>query len=72
MNTLTAQAPAGADELEHLVDQLTAAGWLTNTCFTGHLADRVLHLSCPLPASGPTRPGEPVTVSPELPRSPAG
>jgi hypothetical protein len=58
VNTLTAQAPAGADELEHLVDQLTAGDWLTDahltdTRLTGHLTDRVLPLSCPLPASGP-------------------
>ncbi|MFJ2263668.1 hypothetical protein ACIOKD_36150 [Streptomyces sp. NPDC087844] len=62
LNALTAWVPVDTGELKHLVDQLTAADWLadaqlTETHLTGQLTDRVLPLSCPLPASG-TRPFE--------------
>jgi hypothetical protein len=62
LSALTAWVPVDAGELEQLVDQLTAADWLTeahltDTRLTGQLTDRVLPLSCPLPASG-TRPSE--------------
>ncbi|MFJ3176559.1 hypothetical protein ACIPJK_38175 [Streptomyces roseus] len=54
LNALAALVPAGADELERLVDQLTAADWLTDaaltdTHLTGQLTERVLPLTCPLP-----------------------
>lgn len=57
LNTLAAWVPVGSDELQHMLDQLTAADWLTyahltDSCLTGRLTDRVLPLSCPLPASG--------------------
>ncbi|RPK56099.1 hypothetical protein [Streptomyces sp. ADI95-17] len=62
LNALTAWVPVDASELEHLVDQLTTADWLTkahltDTRLTGQLTDRVLPLSCPLRASG-SRPSE--------------
>ncbi|MFF1649853.1 hypothetical protein [Streptomyces sp. NPDC058240] len=46
--------PAGPGELQHLVDQLTAADWLTeaavtDTHLTGRLTERILPLTCPLP-----------------------
>ncbi|MDX3538663.1 hypothetical protein PV721_30840, partial [Streptomyces sp. MB09-01] len=55
LNTLAALVPAGAGELECLADQLTAADWLTDaaltdTHLTGQLTERVLPLTCPLPA----------------------
>ncbi|MFJ2736148.1 hypothetical protein [Streptomyces sp. NPDC087317] len=62
LNVLTAWVPVDAGELKHLVDQLTAADWLTDvrltdTHLTGQLTDRVLPLSCPLRAPG-THPSE--------------
>jgi hypothetical protein len=53
LNALTAWAPVDSGELQHLVDQLTAADWLTNTALTdaqltGQLTERVLPLTCPL------------------------
>ncbi|MEJ8632300.1 hypothetical protein [Streptomyces sp. MS2.AVA.5] len=62
LNSLTAWVPVDASELQHLVDQLTAADWLidarlTETRLTGQLTDRVLPLNCPLQASDP-RPSE--------------
>ncbi|MFD9534700.1 hypothetical protein [Streptomyces sp. NPDC060010] len=58
LDTLAALVPAGAGELERLVDQLTAADWLTDatltdTQLTGQLTERVLPLTCPLPAPAP-------------------
>ncbi|WP_307839535.1 hypothetical protein [Streptomyces sp. MBT49] len=52
-------APAGvpidSGGLQHLVDQLTAADWLTDAALTdaqlnGQLSERVLPLACPLQA----------------------
>ncbi|MEU0896843.1 hypothetical protein [Streptomyces massasporeus] len=62
LNALTAWVPVDTGELKHLVDQLTAADWLTDAHLTdarltGQLTDRVLPLSCPLQASG-ARPSE--------------
>ncbi|MEV6682707.1 hypothetical protein AB0N09_38460 [Streptomyces erythrochromogenes] len=70
LNTLAARVPVDSIELKHLVDQLTAADWLTaaaltNTHLTGQLTERVLPLTCPLGASDPAQPSESVTVSPE-------
>lgn len=53
LNALAAWVPVGPGELKHLVDQLTAADWLTDaaltdTRFTGQLTERVLPLTCPL------------------------
>ncbi|MGW2488852.1 hypothetical protein ACWCV9_16800 [Streptomyces sp. NPDC001606] len=50
---LTSWVPVGTGELRHLVDQLTAADWLTDaaltdTHLTGRLTERVLPLTCPL------------------------
>ncbi|GAB1339808.1 hypothetical protein ACE1SV_63980 [Streptomyces sp. E-15] len=50
---LTAWVPVDSGELEHLVDQLTQADWLTDatltdTHLTGQLTERVLPLTCPL------------------------
>lgn len=55
LNTVAAWAPADSSELQHLVDQLTAADWLTDTVLTdtrltGRLTERVLPLACPLRA----------------------
>ncbi|MFE9258525.1 hypothetical protein [Streptomyces sp. NPDC006879] len=55
LNTLAAQVPADAGELQHLGDQLTQADWLadaalTDTHLTGRLTERVLPLTCPLRA----------------------
>ncbi|MEW2302236.1 hypothetical protein AB0958_20045 [Streptomyces sp. NPDC006655] len=55
LNTLTAQAAVDVGELQHLVDQLTAADWLTDATLTddqltGQLTERVLPLTCPLQA----------------------
>ncbi|MFF3021015.1 hypothetical protein ACFVS6_42910, partial [Streptomyces sp. NPDC057939] len=56
LTTLAAMVPAGVGELERLVDQLTAADWLTDAALTdshltGQLTERVLTLACPLPAA---------------------
>ncbi|MFF9200927.1 hypothetical protein ACF1AE_03700 [Streptomyces sp. NPDC014986] len=53
LNDLTGQVPVDADELRSLIDQLTAADWLTDTAptdthLTGRLTERVLPLTCPL------------------------
>ncbi|MFH8894491.1 hypothetical protein [Streptomyces sp. NPDC017949] len=58
LKALAALVPAGAGELEYLVDQLTAADWLTDaaiteTHLTGQLTERVLPLASPLPATPP-------------------
>ncbi|MGA5442438.1 hypothetical protein ACPCKW_23375 [Streptomyces griseoincarnatus] len=55
LNALTAWAPVDSGELQHLVDQLTAADWLTDAALTdaqltGQLTERVLPLTCPLRA----------------------
>ncbi|MER6103728.1 hypothetical protein ABT115_15725 [Streptomyces sp. NPDC001832] len=55
LNAITAWVPAGPGELQHLVDQLTAADWLTDAALTdaqltGQLTERVLPLTCPLQA----------------------
>ncbi|MFJ3880784.1 hypothetical protein ACIPW5_25420 [Streptomyces sp. NPDC090077] len=73
-SALAALVPADTCELEHLVDQLTAADWLTDaaltyTHLTGQLTERVLPLSCPLSApppvlSGDTRMGSGTELSP--------
>ncbi|MFC8273810.1 hypothetical protein ACFUJR_15055 [Streptomyces sp. NPDC057271] len=54
LDTLAAWVPVGSGELEELVDQLTAADWLTDavltgTHLTGQVSERVLPLTCPLP-----------------------
>ncbi|MEU8434734.1 hypothetical protein AB0F18_17795 [Streptomyces sp. NPDC029216] len=54
LNALAAWVPADGGELKDLVDQLTAADWLTDaaltdTHLTGQLTERVLPLTCPLP-----------------------
>ncbi|MEV7416053.1 hypothetical protein [Streptomyces sp. NPDC089919] len=66
LDALATLVPADSDELERLVEQLTAADWLTGaalttTRLTGQLTERVLALTCPLPeqvgaapASGPS------------------
>ncbi|MFF3015460.1 hypothetical protein [Streptomyces sp. NPDC057939] len=61
LTTLAAMVPAGAGELERLVDQLTAADWLTNAALTdihltGQLTERVLPLTCPCPPSSAASP----------------
>ncbi|WP_324289002.1 hypothetical protein [Streptomyces sp. CoH17] len=53
LNALTGLVPVVAGELQHLVDQLTQADWLTDaaltdTHLTGQLTERVLPLTCPL------------------------
>ncbi|MER6557491.1 hypothetical protein ABT300_06945 [Streptomyces sp. NPDC001027] len=55
LNTLTTWVPVASGELQHLVDQLTAADWLANAALTdaqltGQLTERVLPLTCPLGA----------------------
>jgi hypothetical protein len=50
---LAAWVPVDSGELQHLVDQLTQADWLTDvvltdTHLTGQLTERVLPLTCPL------------------------
>ncbi|MBC7271477.1 MAG: hypothetical protein H5T76_22680 [Streptomyces sp.] len=55
LNTLTTWVPVDSGELRHLVDQLTAADWLTDAALTddqltGQLTERVLPLTCPLRA----------------------
>ncbi|MFE0872902.1 hypothetical protein [Streptomyces rochei] len=50
---LAAWVPLDSGELQHLVDQLTHADWLTDaaltdTHLTGQLTERVLPLTCPL------------------------
>ncbi|MGW1784544.1 hypothetical protein ACWCQQ_36330 [Streptomyces sp. NPDC002143] len=55
LNALTDWAPVDSGELQHLVDQLTAADWLTDAALTdaqltGQLTERVLPLTCPLRA----------------------
>ncbi|MFF7183483.1 hypothetical protein [Streptomyces sp. NPDC008121] len=52
---LAGRVPVDSGELKNLVDQLTAADWLTdaaltNTHLTGRLTERVLPLTCPLRA----------------------
>lgn len=55
LHALTAWVPIESGDLQHLVDQLTTADWLaetalTDTQLTGRLTERVLPLTCPLPA----------------------
>ncbi|MFD5543217.1 hypothetical protein ACFWIJ_36745 [Streptomyces sp. NPDC127079] len=55
MNALTAWVAVDRGELQHLVDQLTQADWLTDAALTdaqltGQLTERVLPLTCPLRA----------------------
>ncbi|MEU6803239.1 hypothetical protein [Streptomyces neyagawaensis] len=55
LNALTARVAVDRGELQHLVDQLTAADWLvdaalTDARLTGQLTERVLPLTCPLQA----------------------
>ncbi|GHF33254.1 hypothetical protein GCM10018772_68600 [Streptomyces fumanus] len=55
LNALTAWVPVDSGELQHLVDQLTQADWLTDTALTdaqltGQLTEGVLLLTCPLRA----------------------
>ncbi|MFB6807639.1 hypothetical protein [Streptomyces sp. NPDC056387] len=55
LNALAAWVPVDPGELKHLVDQLTAADWLTDaaltdTHLTGQVNERVLPLTCPLPS----------------------
>ncbi|WP_326770945.1 hypothetical protein OG978_45740 (plasmid) [Streptomyces sp. NBC_01591] len=55
LNALADWVPTGPGELQHLVDQLTAADWLTDaaltdTQLTGQMTERVLPLTCPLRA----------------------
>jgi len=57
LDALTTHASVEAGELGRLVDQLTAADWLidahlTDAHLTGQLTERVLPLTCPLPARG--------------------
>ncbi|MEU8655040.1 hypothetical protein [Streptomyces sp. NPDC048737] len=61
LDTLATPVPVDSGELHHLVDQLTAADWLTGTHLTGthltgRLTERVLPLTCPLPR--PDRAGD--------------
>lgn len=54
LSSLAAWIPADHGDLQHLVNQLTAADWLTEaaltgTHLTGQLTERVLPLTCPLP-----------------------
>ncbi|MFB7209432.1 hypothetical protein [Streptomyces sp. NPDC056255] len=65
LESLAAWVPVGPEELQRLVDQLTAADWLTeaaltDTHFTGRLSERVLPLTCPLLSSrtAPDRTGQ--------------
>lgn len=51
--TIAAWVPVSPGKLQHLVDQLTQADWLTeaaliHTHLTGQLTERVLPLACPL------------------------
>ncbi|WP_424862676.1 hypothetical protein [Streptomyces sp. MMS24-I29] len=53
LDSLAVGCPAGAGELQRLVDQLAAADWLTeaaviNAHLTGRVTERVLPLTCPL------------------------
>ncbi|WP_198958412.1 hypothetical protein [Amycolatopsis sp. KNN50.9b] len=55
LTDLTSWVPVGSGELQHLVDQLTAADWLSDAVLTdgqltGQLTERVLPLTCPLQA----------------------
>lgn len=55
VTALAAWVPVDSGELQHLVDQLTAADWLTDAALTdaqlaGQLAERILPLTCPLRA----------------------
>ncbi|WP_331753880.1 hypothetical protein [Streptomyces sp. NBC_00826] len=55
LNALADWVPTGPGELQHLVDQLTAADWLTDAALTdaqltGQMTQRVLPLTCPLRA----------------------
>ncbi|MFF3350740.1 hypothetical protein [Streptomyces sp. NPDC002779] len=55
LTALAAWVPVDSGELQHLVDQLTQADWLTDaaltdTHLTGQLTERVLPLTCPLRA----------------------
>ncbi|MFE7430607.1 hypothetical protein [Streptomyces sp. NPDC057545] len=55
LNALADWVPTGPGELQRLVDQLTAADWLTDaaltdTQLTGQMTERVLPLTCPLQA----------------------
>jgi hypothetical protein len=57
LDALTAWTPVDSGELQHLVDQLTTADWLTDatltdTHLTGQLTERVLPLTCPLGTLG--------------------
>ncbi|MEU1518760.1 hypothetical protein ABZ490_42595 [Streptomyces sp. NPDC005811] len=53
LGTLTTAIPVDPGALRQLLDQLTAAAWLTeatltDTHLTGHLTERVLPLTCPI------------------------
>ncbi|MGW9025389.1 hypothetical protein ACWGQ5_14380 [Streptomyces sp. NPDC055722] len=55
LTALAAWVPVDSGELQHLVDQLAAADWLTDAALTdtqlaGQLTERVLPLTCPLTA----------------------
>ncbi|MFF3733344.1 hypothetical protein ACFYXM_24260 [Streptomyces sp. NPDC002476] len=55
LTALAAWVPVGSGELQHLVDQLAQADWLTNvgltgTHLTGQPTERILPLTCPLRA----------------------
>ncbi|GGZ90026.1 hypothetical protein ACFOOM_08595 [Streptomyces echinoruber] len=55
LEALAAWVPVGPGELQHLVDQLTQADWLTDVALTdthlaGQLTERVLPFTCPLQA----------------------
>ncbi|MGW2088903.1 hypothetical protein [Streptomyces sp. NPDC001880] len=54
LDSLAALCPVDPGELQHMIDQLTAADWLTeaavtDTHLTGQLTERILPLTCPLP-----------------------
>ncbi|MFF4645858.1 hypothetical protein [Streptomyces sp. NPDC001389] len=61
LNALAAWVPFDSTELQHHVDQLTAADWLTDaaltdTHLTGQLTERVHPLTCPLTCPLPCPP----------------
>ncbi|MEU1180880.1 hypothetical protein ABZ464_25185 [Streptomyces sp. NPDC005820] len=64
LSSLAAWIPADHGELQRLVEQLTAADWLTegtlgDTHLTGQLAERILPLTCPLAGqTGPVGPAD--------------
>ncbi|MFD0297404.1 hypothetical protein [Streptomyces sp. NPDC127118] len=70
LNALADWVLTGPGELQHLVDQLTAADWLTDAARPAHRAGDPTrppaHLSSP-GLRNSTRPSEPVTVRPSWP-----